>query len=101
MQVSINNGSSYLSSSGDYIIVDNTGTETNATALTLHVNNATTVKSGSIVISGWNLTDPKIAFLHNRAVMEYIPTANDLDALRIFPSAGGNITGGSIFVYGR
>jgi len=105
MTVSINNGSSFLTASGDYIRVATAGTESNAAALAFHGTNATAARSGSILIHGWNLATLKQFSEATRNISDstvgFIPTANDLDALRIFPSGGGNITGGDVYIYGR
>ena len=103
LYVSTNNGSSYLTTSGDYVFVASTGVETSRTTIPfasgITFNSPT---AGEIVISGWNLTSPKLVQARTTTVerMFVIPTASALNALRVGP-ASGNITAGSIFVYAR
>lgn len=104
LTVSIDNGANFLTSSGDYVQVADTGVETNAALVNLHSTSATAARSGTMTIQAWRLTAPKVYNVTTRTSVTgtsgYIPTANALNALRLF-SAGVNFTGGSIRIYGR
>lgn len=105
LTVSIDNGSTFLTTSGDYIHIDDSGAHTNAALINLHTTNSNSARGSLFTIRQWNLTSPKTYSTLNRVETTgshgLIPTANDLDALRIFPSGGGNFTAGSIYIYGR
>jgi len=105
-QVSINNGSSWLTASGDYKEVSgNDGSQANLAAASLHITAATTARGGHVWFPNWNMpTVPKVASRRNLNTTLgalLIPQANGLNALRINNSAGGNLTAGQIFVWGR
>ena len=103
LRVSTNNGSSYLTTSGDYVAVAAAGTETNDVSMTLHATGSTAARSAEIEICGFNLTSPKLAQLLTRTDFRtvIIPTASALNAIRVLDSGGGNLTAGNIYVYAR
>jgi hypothetical protein len=105
VRVSTNNGSTFLSTSGDYVIAIDSGSGTvgNQAEIQLHTLATTAARSAEIVFKGWNLTDSKTAQMRNRIDFTevVIPTTSALNALRIFDISGGNLSGGSIYVWGR
>lgn len=100
IQVSDNNGSSFYSTSGDYQSLATTGAETAATSLATHGTASTAARSSIVKIQNFNKALIKPVEMTS-GVPGIIAQAVALDAVRILPSAGGNITGGSITVYGR
>lgn len=107
MRVSIDNGVTFLSSSGDYVgISTSTGVETNKDALDFFDQTFTTARSSEFEINGFNLTAPKVGWTQNLlnntdfTSLRYIPTANALNAIRIL-STGSNMNSGTIYVFGR
>jgi hypothetical protein len=107
LRVSTNNGSSYFSTSGDYVIVGSTtGAESNVTSAVLYGTNTTAARTGMQVVWGANITGaPRIitGFDSTNGVPRLFvaDNSNDIDAIRLIPSGGGNITGGSIYVFTR
>jgi len=104
LEVSINNGSSYLTASGDYINIVAGGTESNSTAAAVCEDVTTAARSGVLLIQQFNSTRPKWVQSMNRNISNgactLIPTTSALNALRI-RAASGNITGGNIYLFGR
>jgi hypothetical protein len=70
LQVSTNNGSSYLTSSGDYIQITDTGTDTNASSVDFHTTSSTAARSGGLHIRGWNLTALKHVMTMTRTTVQ-------------------------------
>jgi hypothetical protein len=103
LRVSTDNGSTFLSTSGDYVFVDGTGAETNATNITGHTTDTTAARSCEIEINGFDLTTLKVAQCSTRTDFRLviIPTSSALNAVRVLGSNGGNLTAGSIYVYAR
>ena len=101
--VSIDNGSNFLTSSGDYVGVDSAGVEANTTALGMFVTSNASARSGETTISSFNSAEPKYVKVSNRTDIQWfvIPTANALNAVRVRLSGAGNITGGIVWVWGR
>lgn len=103
LQVSIDNGSNYLSTSGDYVTIDGTGVATNVTNVGFHQTSATAARSGLIMVQAFSLATDKVVDRMSRVDVRQaiIPTANALNAVRVNNSAGGNLTAGSIWLLGR
>jgi hypothetical protein len=102
LRVSTNNGSTFLSSSGDYVSVSSAGVEANEDRLFLTSSGNAGPLSGEFVIAGWNLAAIKQVESRHRIDSSYqiIPTTSALNALQITNSAG-NLTGGSIYIFAR
>lgn len=105
VQVSTNNGSSFLSASGDYLGISGAGVATNMTRLAPYVTDATAARYGELLIEGFNLAAPKVArsnfYSQDSVNLRIIPTTTALNALRVFTVSGTNFTGGTIYVFGR
>lgn len=101
VRVSTNNGSSYKTASGDYYSIAADGQETALTGVPMHDTNATLLRSGSAILSGLRGSSQKQARAENRNIFNTIETTSVVNALRVYPSGGGNITGGTITVFGR
>lgn len=101
-RVSSDNGATFLSTSGDYQFIAQAGTETADTGLKIHSTDSTSARSGVFSIVGWKLAAPKpLIVARNDFIGAVIPGASALNALRAIPSNGGNLTAGSIYVFGR
>lgn len=100
--VSIDNGSNFLTSSGDYIQVDSSGAKTNATSLSFTNGNNATAQTAWITIKGFNLSTPKPVENGQPTtnLVAYIPTANALNALQVKASSNA-FNAGTIYIYGR
>jgi hypothetical protein len=97
-QVSADNGSNYLTSSGDYKLFTDLGTGTDLAVLRLTSTNATAARYSSAFFYGWNLAKPKMVHQLGSGV-HYINTSSALNALRVNSSAG-NPNGGTIRLFG-
>jgi hypothetical protein len=108
MRCSVNNGSSYYSASGDYVSVLENGTEGNTAAVALAwTTNATGARSGMMTLAPINVNGAlKVGESANQGtatqrIRYFVASTSPVNAVRIFPSAGGNITGGSIYCFTR
>ncbi|TGT72898.1 hypothetical protein EN802_13545 [bacterium M00.F.Ca.ET.159.01.1.1] len=96
---SINNGSSFLNTSGDYTFVSSTGAVTSGSVWTIINAVGTTAVSGFLHIRDFSATTPKLVTDGRTDVPSgSIDTANALNALR-FNNSAGNLNGGSIYVW--
>jgi hypothetical protein len=102
VRVSTNNGSSFLSASGDYIGISGAGAESNLDHLALYTGAVATARSGVLDISGFNVAAPASAratfFSADSINLRILPGVVARNALRVFVSTG-TITGGTIYVY--
>jgi hypothetical protein len=104
LQVSTDNGSTFLNTASDYFSVSGAGAETGITSIGFHATAASAARSGEIEINGFDLgTPPKTAQRNNQTAVHtvIIPTTSALNAVRVFDSSGNNLTGGSIYVYAQ
>lgn len=99
--VSTDNGSTFLTASGDYLDVAAAGTVSNNTAMDFHATATTALRSGRITIWGFNTTGQKAAHTTASVLNYIIPTTTALNAIRVVPSGGGTLDAGTIYVYGR
>lgn len=95
LRVSINNGSSFLSSSGDYVNFGG-GAPAAATEVVMTLSFSTAVSS-YIRLTNFNKTSVKV--FHTASAAGIMPTASALNALQIINSAG-TPNGGTIRVLG-
>lgn len=106
-QYSVDNGSTFLSGTGDYTSITEAGVEATATAISMHGTSATAARSTMVTIFNWDATNgiSRIMFRNSLSLLTNptyrLDSTSAADAIRIFPSGGGNITGGSIRIYAR
>ncbi len=99
---SVDNGSTFFNSSGDYVAIETTGVETGSDNFAQ--NETATTAGRSLVVQIVNLKGAaKFAHMNraSRYQTMFVASASAINAIRINNSAGGNITGGTIRVYGR
>lgn len=106
VRVSTDNGSTYLSTSGDYITINGGGGQANDTRLLPYTGaHTSSVRGGVLDIEGWNLTSPKwsraVFFSVDAIYLRLIPVASALNALEISSSLGPDFNGGTAWVLGR
>lgn len=106
LRVSTDNGSTFLSTSGDYLGIDaNNGTPTSKTEIPFTTSSTAAARYGEILIEGFNMTNAKFVrsmfFTTNAVGFEVIPTTTALNALRVLNTGAGNMNGGTILVFGR
>lgn len=109
LQVSIDGGTSWLVTSGDYKLVPANGGEQNNGEMNLVSTSTSTARTCWITITNSNgTTEPKMTAPHSDAsnAMTYrIATSSPINGLRVKNSDGlnivGTLTGGTIYLYGR
>lgn len=102
LRVSVDNGATFLAAAGDYVAVGSAGTELNDTDIDFHATSTVAARTGMILILGFNGVGPKIAInCVDSGLMRLIPTTTPLNAVRVMNSGAGNLTGGTIYVFGR
>lgn len=99
LQVSSNNGSSFLSTSGDYVGIDALGQLTNLVGVPFYSNASTASRSGACLIYGFDVAQPKIVWTTYTPSL-FIPSATAFNAVRITQSSG-TMTSGNIYIYGK
>ena len=107
LQVSTTNGSSYSTTSGDYVEVSATGVRTNRGSFCGGFTDSTAARSLQFTIQGANITG---SYKSNVCVqsasgstvsMIYVVSTDDIDAVQLNNQNGGNATGGIIYVLTR
>lgn len=106
LRVSTNNGSTFLSTSGDYIGISGAGNETGATLLSFYSTASNVARSSAIRITPFKTSGaPKVAsapfFSGDSIGQQFIATTSALNAVRVTTSGGATFTGGTIYVLGR
>ena len=104
--VSTDNGSTFYTSSGDYVAVtEETGAVTNTGNVRAFGTFTTAARSGSVRIHGSNVNGGKKAIdailRSSFRLSLFGASTSPINAVRVFNPEGGNLTGGSIYVFGR
>lgn len=99
LQISTDNGVTFLSAVTDYRSVVASGAEAGIGSVPFYNAAATAGRSGEIMIEGFNLTSPKLA--RSNPDMTIMPSASALNAVRVLSQGTNNFTGGTIYVFGR
>lgn len=100
VHVSTNNGSSYFTTSGDYIgFTTDSGVEANSVGLGVWSTSSTSARGGIVVIIGCNVTGaPRVCECRTQqSTMERFfvaDNANPINAVRVMPNAGTWSAGG-------
>ena len=100
---SIDNGSTFYSTSGDYVTLASTGTESATVAGFSHSTATTSARTVGGIIDGANINgDPKWfrSLLTADSDRLFVVSTSPINALRVQNSAG-NLTGGTIYLLGR
>ena len=105
-RLSVNNGSSYYSTSGDYINISTAGVETNAAFIgAFHITAATAARSGATYFPGVGVNGGVKAAISITASAGannlFVASTSPVNAIRVLSSGGGNISGGTIYVFQR
>lgn len=105
LRVSVNNGSSYYGTSGDYVLTPVSGAEANNDYFgAFHGTNATAARSGAIQLPAVSTAVPRTSNCitagagNNRY---FVASTSAIDAVRILSTSGGNLTGGKIYCLAR
>lgn len=99
VRLSTDNGASWLDQSGDYANIVSAGTE--AAAMSMPVQSEATIepRSGAMMIFGLRSGAP-MAYVPNRPATVFIETEQPINGVRVYPGSGGNITAGTVSIYG-
>lgn len=101
LQVSVDNGSTYYSTSGNYILTSTTGAESNQTHFGQIVpGSSTAARTGSIIIPGFGLSGiPKVSdqIVANNGAHFFVASTSPIDAVRVISTGGGTLNGGQIY----
>jgi hypothetical protein len=102
LQVSVDNGASFYSTTGDYILVAAVGTETNATSMALHATASASARTFFAQLLGFGVPfSPKVSQASSGEYRLFVASPLPVNAFRLLNTAGGNLTAGSLFVYAR
>jgi hypothetical protein len=101
---SVDNGSTFYSASGDYVIVGESAIETNGSAFILHNTASAAARSLTGFIPNLSSFGPKYGFGtgsgDNRQRL-FVASNSPINAIRLVPGGGGNFTSGTLFVFVR
>ncbi|RWK17048.1 MAG: hypothetical protein EOR43_28815 [Mesorhizobium sp.] len=101
VRFSIDGGSSYYSASGDYADITSSGTVTNNTAIGTHSVSATAARDIALRIFPNVSGAYKVAQNQQGLYSKFVASTSVVNAIRVFNTAGGNLTGGSLYLYAR
>lgn len=105
LQVSTDNGATWKTADADYgaLAADGSGGGTIGGNMNLWSTNATLARSGEALIRFANMSGRvKLIERVNRAlVTRFLANTSPINAVRVIPTGGGTINGGSVLVYGR
>lgn len=104
-RVSVDNGSTFYSTSGDYVALADVGTEGNSTAMgVFHATDASAARSGVAAIYGANVSGaPKTGenITVGTFARLFVASTSPINAVRVYSTGGGNLTGGAIYCFAR
>jgi hypothetical protein len=103
VQVSTNGGSSYDTTSGSYISIDDTGVTTNNSGFIAHGTATASARTGTIWMTGLNIgIAAKPALTPNRTLHSvlYVGSSSVINKIRAL-GASGNMTGGKVWILAR
>lgn len=102
VHASIDGGSSFYTSSGDYVLVSSTAVESNTANFLGHSTASSSARTMIGLMSGNISGGPKVMQdIHQPdASRMFVASTDVIDALR-FSNSAGNLTGGTIYVFGR
>lgn len=102
VRVSVDNGSTFFTTSGDYVSVDNAGVEANVTVFATHATSSTAARS--LIAHITNMKGAVKHCLHHNTtdIMRlFVASSSDINAVNVFNAGGGNMTAGTVRVYAR
>ena len=98
--LSVDNGSSFYSASGNYVDVVVGGTDTALTQMFNHGTNSTAARSVIGYMS--NLKGPiKVGINSSGITRLFLASTSDVNAIRLTNQGGGNLLAGSLYVFAR
>lgn len=100
LSLSTDNGSTFHTVSGDYDTVSTAGLETAGTGIA-HSTSSTAARTLFAHILNTKGAVKEIIYTGSAPVLLFDASSSAINALRLNNSAGGNLTGGVLYVYGR
>lgn len=100
VRVSTDNGSTFYSSSGDYVQYDSSGVSSNQTVLAAHGTATTAARSMTTHLINTKGA-LKSALSHGSGNIVFKASASDINAVRVTSSGGGNSSAGVVRILGR
>jgi hypothetical protein len=101
LRVSVDNGSTFYSASGDYLSISPAGVSSNTTALGFHDTNSTAARTLIAQIRNLKGAAKHCSSNHTPGDILFVASTSDINAIRVTNTGGGNITGGTVRVYAR
>lgn len=103
VRVSTNGGSTYYSTSGEYLNVLTNGTTSARSTFGGGDTNGTTAQTVTAFMPGINVAGPKLSIISGATspIIFIADNNNNIDAIQLENAGGGNLTGGSFYVYAR
>jgi len=98
---SVNNGLSFFTTSGDYINLPSTGAEAGTTIAATHATASALARTFWMKMSANQSTSIKYVQDLDTTQRLFVASFLPVNAVRIFNLGGGNLTSGSIYVFGR
>jgi len=102
-RLSTDNGANYIASAGSYESISVAGVPTGTNGPNAHDTNASAARSFMLSLFGINVNGAPKWIVRPACATDalFVASTSPVNAIRIFLGAVGNITGGSIFVWGR
>lgn len=102
LRVSTDNGSTFYSTSGDYITIDPSGVESNTDFFATHSTFTTAPRDLLAHILNTKGVAKYCSFQASTSMQSlFLASSSDINAIRVYNSGGGNMTAGTVRVYAR
>lgn len=102
LRFSTDNGSSYYAGSSDYYTCQLTGISTQASSLVAHNTGNSTARDFTATLRLANLTTPRKDVVLTAGLTGYFDgSSSPVNAIRVLSTVAGNLTGGTIKVFGK
>jgi hypothetical protein len=104
IRLSVDGGTSFFSTSGNYVSFGNAGSELNQNNCgLLYTTNSATARNGFWSFQGVDVASAvRLARSNeNPGIYFFVASTATVNGIRIYPPSGGNITGGSYYLFKR
>lgn len=100
--VSTDNGSTFYNTSGNYTGLATTGIPTPAAWVDTHDSGTSAIRSFIVRMEMCDITSThKVITKTSGLKVKFTASTSPINAIRIYSTASGNLTGGTIYVYGK
>lgn len=98
---SVDNGSTFFTTSGDYVGVSTLGVESNNTIWAAHGTASTAARSLLVHVTNLKgVIKNAFSMIGGNSLM-FVGSSSDVNAIRLNNVGGGNLTGGALYVFAR